>query len=120
MISLRTPRQSFKIVWLLLCTSLLTGCAQPEFTPTASAPTLSPYTGEVRVLKQLPYADYVLLGTIFVRGGLAVSEQKMRASLGTQAATKGANAIVMQSKLRRLDGDKGSDTQLSAWAIFVK
>jgi hypothetical protein len=96
------------------------GCAQPDFTRTESAPQLPAYTGKVSVLKQFPYDGYVLIGTIFVRGGLTVSEQKMRKSLREKSAAQGANAIVMQGKLRTLGGDNGSDTQLAAWAIFVK
>ncbi|MEM7504448.1 MAG: hypothetical protein AAF417_20590 [Pseudomonadota bacterium] len=99
---------------------LLTGCANTDFQRASTAPKLPPYTGEVRVMKQFPYGEYVMIGTVFATGAITVSEGKVRRSLIKQAAAQGANAVVLQGKLRTVESAGGTEKKLAAWAIFIK
>lgn len=96
---------------------LLTACIEADYRPTSSAPTLPPFTGTVDVLKAFPRGEHVMLGTLFIEGGLAVTEDTMMNALRKKAAAIGANAIVMQDKLRTNKGPEGTRTKLAAWAI---
>ncbi len=95
----------------------LTACIEADYRPTSSAPVLPPFTGTVDVLKAFPRGEHLMLGTLFIEGGLAVTEDTMMNALRKKAAAVGANAIVMQDKLRAYKGPEGTRTKLAAWAI---
>ena len=107
------------VLWLPLVALLLGGCKGVDYRPTSTAPKLPPYTGTVEVLKKFPPGEHIMLGTLFVEGGLAVQESTMLSSLRKKAAAVGANAIVLQGKLRANKGPQGTKTKLAAWAIRV-
>ena len=58
-----------------------------------------------------------MLDTLFVEGGLAVGKPTMLKALREKAAAIGANAIVMQGKLRTSKGPNGMRTKLAAFDI---
>ncbi|MEM7405410.1 MAG: hypothetical protein AAF458_08970 [Pseudomonadota bacterium] len=113
--------QQLRTTLMIVCAAVLAAaCANTDFQPSSSAPKLPPYTGEVRVMQQFPYGEYVMLGTIFATGAVTVSEIKVRRSLLKQAAAQGANAVVLQGKLRTVESADGTEKKLAAWAIFIK
>ena len=95
----------------------LTACIEADYRPTSGTPTLPAYEGAVEVLKNFPPGEHLMLGTLFIEGGIAVTEATMLNALRKKAAAVGANAIVMQSKMRVSKGPEGTRTKLAAWAI---
>ncbi len=78
-----------------------------------------PYEGDVRVLENLPpSSQYKRVGVVFVEGVLLTKDASMVASVKKKAAANGADAVVMQSKIKVIKNSDGSTTKkLAAWAI---
>jgi hypothetical protein len=78
-----------------------------------------PYEGDVRVLENLPPSNqYKRVGVVFVEGVLLTKDASMVASVKKKAAASGADAVVMQSKIKVIKNSDGSTTKkLAAWAI---
>lgn len=112
----RWPRNARCLVMLALALAL-TACIEADYRPTSSTPTLPAFDGIVEVLKKFPPGEHMMLGTLFIEGGLAVTKATMLNALRSKAAAVGANAIVMQGKLRSTKGPQGTRTKLAAWAI---
>ncbi len=98
----------------------VSGCTSPAtFQPASRAEEFPPYEGEVRVLENLPPSNqYKRVGVVFVEGVLLTKDASMVASVKKKAAANGANAVVMQSKIKVIKNPDGSTTKkLAAWAI---
>lgn len=114
------PRISPRFLLPIVLLVLIAGCASPvKFQPAVGAQNIPPWEGEVRVLENLPPADqYRRVGVVFVEGVLLTKEEAMVDALKKKAADEGANALVMQSKVKVIKNPDGSTTQkLAAWAI---
>lgn len=96
---------------------ILAGCSTGEFRGRSDAPTYPPYKGNVRVLERLPQAGtYERLGIVMARAGTVSYGDTLIKRLKKTAATRGANAIVLQGQERdTIDG-----TMLAGWAIRVR
>ncbi len=98
----------------------VSGCTSPAtFQPASRAEEFPPYEGEVRVLENLPPSNqYKRVGVVFVEGVLLTKDASMVASVKKKAAANGADAVVMQSKIKVIKNPDGSTTKkLAAWAI---
>jgi hypothetical protein len=96
------------------------GCTTPAtFQPASRSEAFPPYEGDVRVLQNLPSSNqYKRVGVVFVEGVLLTKDASMVASVKKKAAANGADAVVMQSKIKVIKNPDGSTTKkLAAWAI---
>ncbi len=101
---------------------LLTGaCTSQSFT-SSRAQQYSAWRGDVKVLKQLPVAgSYVLIGVVRIEGVNLTSDESMYDSMKTQAARRGANAVVPQAKIRsQIISSGGTRRILAAYAIRLR
>jgi hypothetical protein len=98
----------------------VSGCTSPAtFQPASRSEEFPPYEGDVRVLENLPPSDqYKRVGVVFVEGVLLTKDASMVDSVKKKAAANGADAVVMQSKIKVIKNPDGSTTKkLAAWAI---
>ncbi len=98
----------------------VSGCTSPAtFQPASRSQEFPPYEGEVRVLENLPPSNqYERVGVVFVEGVLLTKDASMVASVKKKAAENGADAVVMQSKIKVFKRPDGNTTKkLAAWAI---
>ena len=95
----------------------LTGCASSTFTATPSTAPQAAWAGEVRVLPRMPDDAHILVGTLVARGGLGVDEADLIERILEDAAAAGANAVVMQGKMRTRASTDGELSELAAWAL---
>ena len=112
----RSPNRGKRLVIMAMALTLA-GCIEADYRPSSNSPALPPFDGPVEVLKKFPPGEHLVLGTLFVEGGLAVGESTMLKALREKAAAIGANAIVMQGKLRTSKGPDGTRTKIAAFAI---
>jgi type IV pilus biogenesis protein CpaD/CtpE len=107
-------------VLLVVIMAALSGCTSPaRFTPASGSGDFPPYKGEVRVLENLPPSgQYKRVGVIIIEGVLLTKEASMVTAIKKQAAANGADAVVMQSKIKvTKDPDGSTRKRLGAWAI---
>jgi len=103
---------------LALSLVLLSGCASESFTSSTSKQ-YPPWRGEVTVLEKLPVAgSYDLIGVVTIEGSRITSDDRMYAQMKEQAAARGANAVVPQSKIKIRTGSK--EQILAAYAIWLR
>jgi hypothetical protein len=98
----------------------ISSCTSPAtFQPASRSVEFPPYEGDVRVLENLPpSSQYKRVGVVFVEGVLLTKDASMVASVKKKAAANGADAVVMQSKIKVIKNSDGSTTKkLAAWAI---
>ena len=108
------------MVLMALVMTAISGCTSPAtFQPASSSEEFPPYEGDVRVLENLPPSNqYKRVGVVFVEGVLLTKDASMVASVKKKAGAKGADAVVMQSKIKVIKNSDGSTTKkLAAWAI---
>lgn len=123
--NLRTHRPrgragALSTVLMAVVMTAISGCTSPAtFQPASRSEEFPPYEGEVRVLENLPPSDqYKRVGVVFVEGVLLTKDAAMVASVKKKAAAKGADAVVMQSKIKVTKNHDGNTTKkLAAWAI---
>ncbi len=123
--NLRTQRSRgragrLSTVLMAVVMTAISGCTSPAtFQPASRSEEFPPYEGEVRVLENLPPSNqYERVGVVIVEGVLLTKDAAMVASVKKKAAAKGANAVVMQSKIKVIKNPDGSTTKkLAAWAI---
>lgn len=103
----------------VLVAVVLTACSQAQFRPATTSVKLEPYTGEVRVLDRLPPpSQYLLVGVVIAEGVFLTDEATMFEALKKEAAARGANAVVLQGKVKVTKlGGGGEEQKLAAWAI---
>ena len=107
-------------VLMAVVMTAISGCTSPAtFQPASRSERFPPYEGEVRVLENLPPSNqYERVGVVFVEGVLLTKDAAMVASVKKKAAAKGADAVVMQSKIKVTKNHDGNTTKkLAAWAI---
>ncbi len=107
-------------VLIVVVMAVISGCTSPAtFQPASRAEEFPPYEGDVRVLQNLPPSNqYKRVGVVFVEGVLLTEDASMVASVKKKAAANGADAVVMQSKIKVIKNPDGSTTKkLAAWAI---
>ena len=108
------------MVLMALVMTAVSGCTSPAtFQPASGSEEFPPYEGDVRVLENLPPSNqYKRVGVVFVEGVLLTKDAAMVASVKKKAGAKGADAVVMQSKIKVIENSDGSTTKnLAAWAI---
>ncbi len=108
------------MVLMAVVMTAISGCTSPAtFQPASRSEQFPPYEGEVRVLENLPRSNqYKRVGVVFVEGVLLTKDATMVASVKKKAAAKGADAVVMQSKIKVTKNHDGNTTKkLAAWAI---
>ena len=123
--NLRTQRSRgragrLSTVLMAVVMTAISGCTSPAtFQPASRSEEFPPYEGEVRVLENLPPSNqYKRVGVVIVEGVLLTKDAAMVASVKKKAAAKGANAVVMQSKIKVTKNHDGNTTKkLAAWAI---
>ena len=112
-------RRSLTVLFAVLMAAV-SGCTSPaRFTPASGSDGFPPYQGEVRVLENLPPSgQYERVGVVIIEGVLLTKEASMVAAIKKQAAASGADAVVMQSKIKITKNPDGSTRKrLGAWAI---
>jgi len=111
------------VATLLLALSLvlLSACASESFTSSTSKQ-YPAWRGEVQVLNKLPPpGKYDLIGIVKIEGANITSEARMFKQLKAQAAARGANAVVPQSKIKTSTLSSGDKQQvLVAYAIWLR
>lgn len=123
--NLRTQRSRgragrLSTVLMAVVMTAISGCTSPAtFQPASRSEEFPPYEGEVRVLENLPPSkQYKRVGVVIVEGVLLTKDAAMVASVKKKAAAKGADAVVMQSKIKVTKNHDGNTTKkLAAWAI---
>jgi hypothetical protein len=118
----RSRAQAGRLLMVLMAVVIagVSGCTSPAtFQPASRSEDFPPYEGDVRVLENLPPSDqYKRVGVVFVEGVLLTKDASMVASVKKKAAANGADAVVMQSKIKVIKNPDGSTTKkLAAWAI---
>lgn len=106
---------------LALALVLLSACASSSFTSSSNRQ-FPAWRGEVKVLKQLPPPGrYDLIGIVRIEGPNLASDERMYAQMKSQAAGRGANAVVPQSKIRETELSSGGRQRvLAAYAIRLR
>jgi len=115
---------AMKIVttWVLvLSLVLLSACASESFTSSTNKQ-YPAWRGEVKVLNKLPVAgSYELIGVVRIEGATMTSDDRMYSQMKAQAAARGANAVVPQSKIKTRTLSTGNKQQvLAAYAIRLR
>lgn len=116
----RARASRLSMVLMAVVMTAISGCTSPAtFQPASRSEEFPPYEGDVRVLENLPPSDqYKRVGVVFVEGVLLTKDASMVASVKKKAAENGADAVVMQSKIKVIKNPDGSTTKkLAAWAI---
>ena len=108
------------VATLLLSLSLvlISACASESFT-SSTRKQYPAWDGEVTVLDKLPVAgSYELIGVVSVEAGVMTSDDRMYTQMKAQAAARGANAVVPQSKIKTRAVSK--QQVLVAYAIWLR
>ena len=98
---------------------ILSACTDTKFTQNPTSESYPPYAGKVRVLTTLPSpGSFDRVGVVVVRGPESVSDERLLRDLLDEAAAKGANAVVLQGKVRSSPYKDGfTQRQLAAFAL---
>lgn len=101
---------------------VVAACTSVEFTPSPGAGAYRPYQGEVRVLDELPApGTFERLGIVIARGVRLSDKVDLLEDLKSEAARRGANAIVLQGDVKSRRNVGGSEEKLlGAFALRVK
>lgn len=97
----------------------LVACANSDFRGESQAPQYPPYKGEVALLEKFPSpGSFERLGVITVKSHGISYDTTLADKISKDAAARGANAVVLQGKVRsRRDGDGHEVNVLAGWAI---
>lgn len=112
----------WKPLSILAIVLALAGCASSQFSSSAGGGA-RPWRGKVEVLHYFPPAGtFERIGVVLVRGVGLTSDSEMFQTLKTQAARRGANAVVLQNRkiLDGPDGHGGTERRLAGFAIRLK
>lgn len=98
---------------------VLAGCTGARFQPAAGAKAYPPYRGEVAVLEDFPApGSFERLGVVVVDGTEQTADARLRARLLEEAARRGANAVVLQGKIKLAPYRDGAlQKRLGAFAL---
>ncbi|MCB1741894.1 MAG: hypothetical protein KDK91_16080 [Gammaproteobacteria bacterium] len=114
-----TARPSLR--WtILLSVAVLAGCSQARFEPQAGGMSdrVTPFKGEVTVLRDHPPPPFERLGVVIARGGGMTSDERLLDRLRDEAAARGANTLVLQSE-KPLEQTTAEGHQVTRWAGFA-
>ncbi len=105
----------------LILVALLSACASTEFNPAPGAPSYPAYSGEVKVLPGFPQAEsYDSVGIVFAYGVNLTDKKDLIESLQSEAARRGANAIVLQGDVKLRSRGTSIEKVLGAYALRLK
>ena len=109
-------------VFVLFLILFIGGCTSVEFNPARGAPSFGAYKGEVKLLDRLPPPGrYQRLGIVIVRGPRATDREDLLEDLKTEAAKRGADAIVLQGDMKISSVSGGHiEKSLGAFALRLK
>lgn len=109
-------------VFVLFLILFIGGCTSVEFNPARGAPSFGAYKGEVKLLDRLPPPGrYQRLGIVIVRGPRATDPEDLLEDLKTEAAKRGADAIVLQGGVKTSSVPGGYiEKSLGAFALRLK
>jgi hypothetical protein len=107
---------------VLLLALFIGGCTSVEFNPAPGAPSYGAYKGEVKLLDRLPPPGrYKRLGIVIARGPRVTDAEDLVEDLKTEAAKRGADAIVLQSDVKISSVPGGYiEKSLGAFALRLK
>lgn len=97
------------------------GCTTAEFTPSPGAGAYRAYQGDVQVLDEFPATGtFERLGIVIARGVRLSEKADLLEDLKSEAARRGANAIVLQGDVKTRRSSGGSEEKLlGAFALKV-
>ncbi len=105
----------------LMMVALLGACASTEFRPAPGAPVYPPYPDEVRVLPGFPpEGSYDSVGIVFAYGVDLSEKEDLIEALQSEAAKRGANAIVLQGDIKIRSRGNSVEKVLGAFALRLK
>lgn len=110
----------FLIVSLLAAT--LTACTGAKFKSAQGAKTYPEYKGEVRELKSFPQAgSFDRIGVVVVDGTENTDDARLRKRMLSEAAERGANAVIYQGAVKTVPyRDGAKQKRLAAFAIRLR
>lgn len=105
----------------LILVALLCACETTRFNPAPGAPAYPAFSGEVKVLPGFPPPEsYDSVGIIIAYGVNVTEKQDLIESLQTEAARRGANAIVLQGDVKLRSRGTSVEKVLGAYALRLK
>lgn len=100
---------------------LLGACASTEFNPAPGAPSYPAYDDEVKVLQSFPQeGSYHSLGIVIAYGVDLTDKDDLIEALQSEAAKRGANAIVLQGEVKLRSRGTSREKVLGAYALRLK
>jgi hypothetical protein len=88
-------------VVVLFLVVFIGGCSNVQFNPAPGAPSYGAYKGEVKLLDRLPPPGrYTRIGIVIARGPRATEPEDLIEDIKTEAAKRGADAIVLQGDVK--------------------
>ena len=108
--------------FLVSVLTLFAGCTSTEYVPSPGVGAYRAYQGEVRVLDGFPAAGtYERLGIVIARGVRLSDRSDLIKDLKSEAARRGANAIILQGDVKTRRSAGGTEEKLlGAFALRVK
>ena len=105
----------------LIVVTLLGACATTEFNPAPGAPVYPAYRDEVRVLQAFPQeGSYDSVGIVIAYGVDLTEKKDLIEALQSEAAKRGANAIVLQGDVKLRSRGTSREKVLGAYALRLK
>lgn len=105
----------------LILVATLSACETTGFNPAPGAPSYPAYAGEVNVLPEFPpEGSYGSVGIIIAYGVYITEKEDLIAALKTEAAKRGANAIVLQGDVKVRKRGTSMEKVLGAYALKLK
>ncbi len=105
----------------LMMVALLGACATTEFNPTPGAPVYPAYHDEVKVLPGFPpEGSYDSVGIVIAYGVDLTDKEDLIEALQSEAAKRGANAIVLQGDIKLRSSRDRNEKVLGAYALRLK
>ncbi len=105
----------------LIAVGLLSACASTEFKPTPGAPSFPAHRDGVKVLQAFPQeGSYDSLGIVIAYGVDLSDKEDLIEALQSEAAKRGANAIVLQGEVKLRSRGTSREKVLGAYALRLK
>ena len=110
-----------RTVAALMMVALLGACATTEYNPTPGGPVYPAYHDEVRVLPGFPpEGSYDSVGIVVAYGVDLNDKEDLIEALRSEAAKRGANAIVLQGDIKLRSSRDRNEKVLGAYALRLK
>ncbi|HSS65195.1 MAG TPA: hypothetical protein VLS27_12245, partial [Gammaproteobacteria bacterium] len=101
--------------------ALLSACASTRFNPAPGAPGYPAHRGEVKVLQEFPRAgSYESVGIVIAYGVDLTDREDLIEALQSEAARRGANAIVLQGEVKMRSRGTSREKVLGAYALRLE